>query len=366
MLVGIEAASAGNPLYALEIARALGPTSTLRLNPPVPLPDPGFARVAHRPPHCRPPGFRPRRALLLAAAAAEPTPDTLERALPGRRPPLGPAIDDRIVEARARDGPVHPPADGPGRAGARRPAAFRSAHVALASATPSAEARARHLGQAADGPDEAVARALAAAAAVARLRGATLDAVALFLEAGGATPVDLRRPPPRATHGWRRSASSSTWPRWSRPMAILARRSPVRLRGPPAPGAQHPGARPLLPRAHPRRRRDGEQALAEVGDEDGSGGRGSSGVSRSSSCSSTFSAAWRSSSRLPRCSRGADERPVDPDLLANVLLLRADRGPRPRPADRPADVDRGLRLITANGRSWEREGADGIAFGLAR
>ena len=57
---------------------------------------------------------------------------------------------------------------------------------------------------------------------------------------------------------------------------------------------------------------------------------------------------------------------VDPDLHANVLLLRAIGAfglGRPTAVD---DVRRGLSLITANGRSWEHEGADGSAFGLAR
>ena len=58
--------------------------------------------------------------------------------------------------------------------------------------------------------------------------------------------------------------------------------------------------------------------------------------------------------------------PVDPDLLANVLLLRAvgELG-LVRPT-RPGEIERGLRLMTPNGRSWEHEGADGSAFGLAR
>ena len=58
--------------------------------------------------------------------------------------------------------------------------------------------------------------------------------------------------------------------------------------------------------------------------------------------------------------------PVDPDLLANALLLRAvgELG-LVRPTRR-GEIERGLRLMTPNGRSWEHEGADGSAFGLAR
>ena len=58
--------------------------------------------------------------------------------------------------------------------------------------------------------------------------------------------------------------------------------------------------------------------------------------------------------------------PVDPDLLANALLLRAVAELAMVRPTRPADIERGLRLMTADGRSWEREGADGSAFGLAR
>jgi DNA-binding NarL/FixJ family response regulator len=58
--------------------------------------------------------------------------------------------------------------------------------------------------------------------------------------------------------------------------------------------------------------------------------------------------------------------PVDPDLLANALLLRAVAELALVRPTRRSDIDRGLRLITPNGRSWEREGADGSAFGIAR
>jgi ATP/maltotriose-dependent transcriptional regulator MalT len=58
--------------------------------------------------------------------------------------------------------------------------------------------------------------------------------------------------------------------------------------------------------------------------------------------------------------------PVDADLTANVLLLRAvgELG-LVRPT-RQGDIERGRALITRDGRSWEHEGADGSAFGIAR
>jgi DNA-binding CsgD family transcriptional regulator len=58
--------------------------------------------------------------------------------------------------------------------------------------------------------------------------------------------------------------------------------------------------------------------------------------------------------------------PVDPDLLANALLLRAVAElALVRPVSR-AEIDRGVGLISSSGKSWEHEGADGSAFGLAR
>jgi DNA-binding CsgD family transcriptional regulator len=57
---------------------------------------------------------------------------------------------------------------------------------------------------------------------------------------------------------------------------------------------------------------------------------------------------------------------VDPDLLANALLLRANAELGLVRPTRPDAIERGLRLMTPGGRSWEHEGADGSAFGLAR
>jgi DNA-binding CsgD family transcriptional regulator len=57
---------------------------------------------------------------------------------------------------------------------------------------------------------------------------------------------------------------------------------------------------------------------------------------------------------------------IDPDLLANVLLLHASGAFGLVEALPDREIERGLGLITNSGRSWEHEGADGIAFGLAR
>ena len=62
----------------------------------------------------------------------------------------------------------------------------------------------------------------------------------------------------------------------------------------------------------------------------------------------------------------ASRGPVDGDALANALLLRANAEFGLVRPTRTADIERGLGLITPDGRSWEKEGAEGVVFGLAR
>ena len=131
-----------------------------------------------------------RDALLLAAAAAEPTLETLERASPGAEDALRPAVDGELLTLEHGQVRFGHPLMAQAVLGMVSPAVLRRAHAALAAASTSLDARARHLGQAADGPDESVAQTLAEAAAAARARGATLDAAALYLEASRATPAD--------------------------------------------------------------------------------------------------------------------------------------------------------------------------------
>ncbi len=189
VLVKVEAASGGNPLYALEIGRAL-PADIDPSNPPVPLPIPDSlgllmaGRVAALP-------MGAREAMLFAAAAAEPTTETLDRARPGFAEALEPAVDAGLVGIEQGTVRFSHPLMAQAVLGLVPAAELRRAHAALATATPSPDARARHLGQAADGPDESVAQALADAAGAARLRGATLDAAALYLDADRMTPADL-------------------------------------------------------------------------------------------------------------------------------------------------------------------------------
>ena len=158
MLVRIEEASGGNPLYALELGRAL-----LRDGIPadgrgtLPVPDSLGSLIAGRVSRLPEPT---RHAMLLAAAAAEPTIATLERASPGIEADLQPAVEDQLVVIE--DGVVRfaHPLFAQSVLSLAPAAELRSAHEALSGATQSEDARARHLAHAADGPDETVAATL--------------------------------------------------------------------------------------------------------------------------------------------------------------------------------------------------------------
>ena len=76
-LLRIAQASAGNPLFALEIARALGPAPALEAGTPLPVPESLRELVAGRVAGLEP---EARHALLVAAALSHPTVELVERA----------------------------------------------------------------------------------------------------------------------------------------------------------------------------------------------------------------------------------------------------------------------------------------------
>ncbi len=362
VLVRIEAASGGNPLYALEIARALERSGApVTLGEPLPVPESLGSLMAKRVSALP---ARTRRALLLAALAADPALESLRRVEAGEEA-LAPAIEDGIVRL---DGDVvrftHPllaqavvtlaPSSG-----------LRTAHTILAEASDSPDARARHLGRAAVAPDETVAVALERAAASARDRGATLDAVALYQESARLTPDDP------AGSGLRRAMAAAECLFVDLSEIVQADRIiEDALRDVAAPGPMRADAlsqRALIRYYHgraPEAIELGRQALAAVGHDP---------ILRAKVLGRVAFLTMQldlergvamvdAAARLLEGAQG----PVDPDLLANVLLLRAvgELG-LVRPT-RPGEIERGLRLMTPNGRSWEHEGADGSAFGLAR
>jgi tetratricopeptide (TPR) repeat protein len=164
-LARVHELSGGNPLYALELARA----GDLRV--PRSLRDALDARVAQLPEDTA-------DVLLAAAALARPT---LRAVAPGeaRRRALVHALDAHVVEL---DGEVvrftHPLLAS--RCYERAtPWRRRDVHRELAASSDDVEQRSRHLALAADGPDEAVAVQLDAAVHSAAARGATAAAAEL-------------------------------------------------------------------------------------------------------------------------------------------------------------------------------------------
>lgn len=179
--------SRGNPLFALELARALpargvGQTVGEPLRVPPTLRELVGARVTALP-------GETRAALAAAAALAEPTLELIGAATErDAAAALGPAVEDDVVALAA--GRVHftHPLLASAAYGTAEPTRRREIHARLAVLVPEAEERARHLAQAASGPDAAVAAALDEAAALARARGAPSAAAELLEEARALTP----------------------------------------------------------------------------------------------------------------------------------------------------------------------------------
>jgi DNA-binding NarL/FixJ family response regulator len=192
LLARVHSASNGNPLIALEIARALRRLPRLP-GPEEPLPVPDRLRALLRARLARLPQPA-QRCLLLASAAARPTTTLLQRA--GRRratAELAAASAAGIVQV-GHGGVVrftHPllaaTVYAEAAAGQRQ-----RAHSRLAAAVADPIERARHRALAATGPDEAIAAALIRAARLARRRGAPQVAAELALVAADRTPQPAR------------------------------------------------------------------------------------------------------------------------------------------------------------------------------
>jgi DNA-binding CsgD family transcriptional regulator len=186
-LVRIAKASAGNPFYALEIARLLAERPGIS---PLPVPSDVLALVRDRI------GLLPaesRDALLRASAAARPEARLLDPAALAAGEEAGlidVAADGQIVFSH----PLYASAVYASAPLAQR----RAAHRALAQVVGDPEERARHLALASPGPDESVATVVEQAAVGARARGAPDTAVeltelALQLTPAGTIAVQRRR-----------------------------------------------------------------------------------------------------------------------------------------------------------------------------
>ena len=364
VLVRIEEASRGNPLYALELGRALI-RSGIPADPhdPLPVPDTLGSLIARRV-SSMPPATR--RAMLLVASSADATVAALENASPAFANALEPAIADGLVALDGGDVRFVHPLFAQAVTTFAGTAEVREAHVALAASTESPELRARHLAQAAEGPDPGVAAALAEVAGAARLRGATLDAVRLYQAASRLTPAD----DPNAALERSQMAAECLFIDLSEYVEadrILEAAIAVAPAGPARADAL--SLRAIIWYYHGRVAAAiglGEQALGEAGVDP---------VLRATVLGRLAYLVMqldleRGVALVDEAVRLLDgprrEAPVESAILANALLLRAVAELSLVRPTRTADIDRGLQLLAAGGRSWEKEGADGSAFGLAR
>ncbi|MEW2120802.1 AAA family ATPase [Streptomyces sp. NPDC005474] len=187
----IHRTSAGNPLYALELGRALAENPTPpRPGEPLPVPTSLRALVlsrlemlsddARRTLLVVSAGARPTLALLHAAGRENAEAETAQAAALGllATEPEGPAVRfaHPLVSAA-----LYAEASAQER---------RAAHAALSTVASDPIERARHLALATDGTDPEVAARLAEAAALARDRGAPTVASSLGLLAARYTPAD--------------------------------------------------------------------------------------------------------------------------------------------------------------------------------
>ncbi|MFS8201067.1 helix-turn-helix transcriptional regulator [Streptomyces sp. CWNU-52B] len=195
----IHHTSAGNPLFALEIGRALAESPTPpRPGEPLPVPTSLRALVLSR---LELLSTEARQTLLVASAGARPTQTLLVAAgRPNAEAEIALAASLGLVTAQNQDG------RGPdGQEGAVRfahplvsaalyaqatPQERRAAHASLSTAASEPIERARHLALATTGTDEQVAARLSEAAALARDRGAPSVAAQLGLLAARHTPAD--------------------------------------------------------------------------------------------------------------------------------------------------------------------------------
>ena len=167
--------SDGNPLFALEIARALGPEPALAPGQPLPVPEEFGELVIERVGRLSAAG---QRALLAGAALSRPTIDLIERASSAE----GLEAAEVAGLLRSEDGrvafahPLYASAVYASTTAGRR----RALHRRLAEIVDDPEEHAHHLGLATPRPDEEVAATLETAADLARTRGGWSSAADLL------------------------------------------------------------------------------------------------------------------------------------------------------------------------------------------
>jgi DNA-binding CsgD family transcriptional regulator len=179
-LLEVHAASLGNPLHALELARAVGAGVSIEAGGSLA----GLfrARIRKLPEPTR-------RGLVLIAASADRSLERLRRASSDDlMASLAPAIDARLVEVLGGQvRPSHPLVTHVAYESATD-AERRDAHRRLGDTATNDEERAIHVGRAADGPDAAAAELVESAAREARARGVRNLSATLFESAARLTP----------------------------------------------------------------------------------------------------------------------------------------------------------------------------------
>jgi DNA-binding CsgD family transcriptional regulator/tetratricopeptide (TPR) repeat protein len=192
----IHRTSGGNPLFALELGRALAESPTPpRPGEPLPVPTSLRALVLNR---LEMLSYEARRTLLVASAGARPTLALLHAA--GREnadAETGQAAELGLLATEPEGTAVrfaHPLISAALYAEASAQDR-RAAHAALSTAASDPIERARHLALATTGTDPDVAARLAEAATLARDRGAPSVAASMGLLAARHTPADSRPSP---------------------------------------------------------------------------------------------------------------------------------------------------------------------------
>ncbi len=180
-LVRVEAASRGNPLLAIEIARELARLDRWPIaGEPLPIPTDTAALLGDRLGRLSDPE---RDVLFVVAAISSPTAESVAGALEGSnvvRAVLDRSIDDGLLVSMARGGlRFGHPLMAEAALQSVTPARARELHAHLADLAPTVEDRGRHAALAAEGPSREGAERVEAAAWSARTRGATAVAAGL-------------------------------------------------------------------------------------------------------------------------------------------------------------------------------------------
>ena len=170
--------SGGNPLLAIELGRSLAEGGMTSGMGRAPLTGPGVQRFLGRRVATLP--AEQRRTLLVVALAEQGSRQQVEQAHArlGWRLSL-PDASSGLIEATERTLRLAHPLFGEAVLAGASIVASSSVRRTLAAMTHRADVRARHLAEASSGPDEDIAHSLDAAAADARARGATAEALDL-------------------------------------------------------------------------------------------------------------------------------------------------------------------------------------------